>query len=335
MGKIKSIGYQIYSALNEINLQDSDKRTEVFNKLNHTELDYVGKREFKELGQTKEYIFSKRTAENTVEKSKCFTKFLKENYGIKLAKEITPDMAIAFLKTKEGCSAKTITAYKNMLYKVDYAIQLKFGAESFYTDTVANFKPESTYKSISTRLYSDNQIKQILSAPSDRANEMKAMALIGCRVHELINLKKSDIDFHKHTIHIIGKGGKVSFRPLTPQAETFLKNLTKNMSSSDKLFKLPTDEKVTRQIMSNEIRRITKSLDLPVSGKNHEFRKYAAQQFCNYLIQEKGWEKEKAREYVSSKFLAHGAGREDIKKIYLDSWFYYLTIFKKRYKTII
>ena len=31
------------------------------------------------------------------------------------------------------------------------------------------------------------------------------------------------------------------------------------------------------------------------------------------------WEREKAREYVSSKFLAHGAGREDIKKIYLDS----------------
>ena len=40
---------------------------------------------------------------------------------------------------------------------------------------------------------------------------------------------------------------------------------------------------------------------------------------CNYLIQEEGWEREKAREYVSSKFLAHGAGREDIKKIYLDS----------------
>lgn len=335
MGKIKNLGFQIYSALNEINLQDADKRTALFNNINHTDLNYVGKREFKKLGQTKEYIFSKRTAENTVEKSKCFTKFLKENYGIKLVKQITPDMAIAFLKTKEGCSAKTITSYKNMLYKVDYAIQVKFGAESFYTDTVANFKPENTYKSNSTRLYTDNQIQQILSAPSDRANEIRVMALVGCRVHELINLKKSDICFHKHTIHIIGKGGKESFRPLTPQAETFLKDLIKNMNSSDKLFKLPTDEKATRQIMSNEIRRITKSLGLPVSGKNHEFRKYAAQQFCTYLIQEKGWEKEKAREYVSSKFLAHGAGREDIKKIYLDSWFYNLTIFKKRYKTII
>ena len=96
MGKIKNLGFQIYSALNEINLQDADKRTALFNNINHTDLNYVGKREFKKLGQTKEYIFSKRTAENTVEKSKCFTKFLKENYGIKLVKQITPDMAIAY-----------------------------------------------------------------------------------------------------------------------------------------------------------------------------------------------------------------------------------------------
>ena len=319
MGKSKSLGYQIHSALNHINLQDAEKRTEIFNKMNDTEFEYVGKREFKKLGQTKEFIFSKRTSENTSEKAKNFCSFLKENYNIKFVKEITPDMAIAFLKTKEGCSAKTITAYKNMLYKVNVAIQLKFNALGFYNKSVEQFKPENTYKSNSTRLYTDNQIQQILSAPSELANQLKIMSLVGCRVHELINLKKSDICFHKHTIHIVGKGGKESFRPLTPQAETFLKDLTKNMNSSDKLFILPTNEKATRQIMSNEIRRITKSLGLPVSGKNHEFRKYAAQQLCNYLIQEKGWEREKAREYVSSKFLAHGAGREDIKKIYLDS----------------
>ena len=68
MGKTKNLGYQIYSALNEINLQDADKRTALFNSINHTDLDYVGKRELKKLGQTKEYIFSKRTAENKVEK---------------------------------------------------------------------------------------------------------------------------------------------------------------------------------------------------------------------------------------------------------------------------
>ena len=63
MGKSKSLGYQIHSALNHINLQDAEKRTEIFNKINDTEFEYVGKREFKKLGQTKEFIFSKRTSE--------------------------------------------------------------------------------------------------------------------------------------------------------------------------------------------------------------------------------------------------------------------------------
>ena len=39
MGKTKSLGFQIYSALQEINLQDTGKRTEIFNKLNGTDFD--------------------------------------------------------------------------------------------------------------------------------------------------------------------------------------------------------------------------------------------------------------------------------------------------------
>ena len=46
MGKTKSLGYQIHSALNEINLQDADKRTVIFNRINGTCYDKVGKREF-------------------------------------------------------------------------------------------------------------------------------------------------------------------------------------------------------------------------------------------------------------------------------------------------
>ena len=86
MGKIKSLGYQIYSALNEINLQDSYKRTDVYNKMNSTDYEYVGKREFKQNRQTKEFIFSRRTAENTAEKSKTFVNYIKENFNVKFVK---------------------------------------------------------------------------------------------------------------------------------------------------------------------------------------------------------------------------------------------------------
>ena len=36
MAKSKSLGYQIHSALAEINLQDKEKRTDIFNKENDT-----------------------------------------------------------------------------------------------------------------------------------------------------------------------------------------------------------------------------------------------------------------------------------------------------------
>ena len=44
MGKNKSLRYQIHSALSEINLQDTEKRTQVFNRENGTEFQRVGKR---------------------------------------------------------------------------------------------------------------------------------------------------------------------------------------------------------------------------------------------------------------------------------------------------
>ena len=50
MAKSKSLGYQIHSALAEINLQDKEKRTDIFNKENETNYKSVGKREFKKNG---------------------------------------------------------------------------------------------------------------------------------------------------------------------------------------------------------------------------------------------------------------------------------------------
>ena len=126
MAKSKSLGYQIHSALAEINLQDKDKRTDIFNKENDTNYKNVGKREFKRNGTSINYIFSKRSAENIAEKSKTFTKFLQETYNVKMVRDIKPEMCIAFLDSKKGCSTKTISAYKNALEKISIACEKKF-----------------------------------------------------------------------------------------------------------------------------------------------------------------------------------------------------------------
>lgn len=302
-------------------MQDSIKRTDIYNKMNSTDYEYVGKREFKQKGQTKEFIFSRRTAENVVEKSKTFSKFLKENYNIKYVKEITPEMAKAFLDSRNTNSQKTITAYKNMLYKLDVAIRLKFGCKGFYDETISNYNldKENIVKTNSKRLYSDNEIKQILNVDSKYSKELKFMSVVGCRVHELCSVKVKNFDLKNMTVYIEGKGGRPSNRPILPTEINFIKELIKGKGQDEKVFNVPLNEKKTRSLIGSEIRRITKSLDLPISSKCHEFRKYAAQNYFKYLVNNCGYSVKDAEEITVSKLLSHGENREDLKKIYLRS----------------
>ena len=333
MGKNKSLGYQIHTALSEINMQNQEKRTEIYNRENGTHFSSVGKREFKKNGTSINYIFSQRSAQNLAEKSKNFVKFLKENYNIKMVKEITPKMCLEYLNTKQGCSKKTVSAYKNMLEKVSIACSKKFGCEQFYTPEVKTHKVEDTYKTNSSRIYTNAEIMQICNYKGNRQAELKTMAFLGCRQFELLNLKAGDINLDSHTyatttkdgkidtystVHIIGKGGKDSYRIILPQYRDFFAELIKGKNPNDRLFDLPKDTKLARLTMSNEIRRITKELGLTVSGKNHEFRKYHCQVALQYYL-DKGWSKEKAESFVIQRHLSHSGERKDLKQIYLYS----------------
>lgn len=75
--------------------------------------------------------------------------------------------------------------------------------------------------------------------------------------------------------------------------------------------------KMARLTMSNEIRRITKALELPQTGKNHEFRKYHCQLAVEHYFS-KGWEREKAEKYVIQRHLSHSSERQDLKKIFIS-----------------
>ena len=332
MGKNKSLGYQIHTALAEINMQNQEKRTEIYNRENGTQFQSVGKREFKRNGTSINYIFSQRSAQNLAEKSKNFVKFLKENYNIKMVKQITPQMCLDYLNTKQGCSKKTVAAYKNMLEKISIACSKKFGCEQFYTPEVKAHKVEDTYKTNSARIYTNAEIEKIYNYPSDKQNIIKTLCFIGCRIFE-VNIKVKDINLDTHTytttakdgridtystVHIIGKGGKDSYRPILPQYRDFFAELIKGKNPTDRLFDLPKDTKLARLTMSNEIRKITKELGLTVSGKNHEFRKYHCQIALQYYL-DKGWSREKAESFVIQRHLSHSGERKDLKQIYLYS----------------
>ncbi len=150
---------------------------------------------------------------------------------------------------------------------------------------------------------------------------------------ELINIRVEDINLSEHiyttttkdgkidtynTVKIIGKGGKLSYRPILPQYRQFFQELVKDKQPTEKVFDLPKNEKMARLTMSNEIRKITKDLGIAESGKNHEFRKYHCQLAVEHYVS-KGWDREKAEKYVIQRHLSHSGERQDLKKIYLYS----------------
>ena len=63
---------------------------------------------------------------------------------------------------------------------------------------------------------------------------------------------------------------------------------------------------------------IAKALELPQTGKNHEFRKYHCRLAVEHYVS-KGWEREKAERYVIQRHLSYSSERQDLKKIYLYS----------------
>ena len=103
-----------------------------------------------------------------------------------------------------------------------------------------------------------------------------------------------------------------------PSEVGFIKSLIKDKEPDEKVFKVSDNEKMARQQKGTEIRKITTNLNIPISSKCHEFRKYAAQQYYSYLLNI-GYSKKDAEEITVSNLLSHGADREDLKKIYLRS----------------
>ena len=145
------------------------------------------------------------------------------------------------------------------------------------------------------------------------------MSIVGVRVHELCNIRVKDFDIKNMTVYIEGKGGRPSYRPILPSEISFIKELIKNKGKEERVFNVPINEQKTRQQIGLEIRRITKELELPVSSKCHELRKYASQNYFKYLVNECFYSVKDAEEITVSKLLSHGSDREDLKKIYLRS----------------
>jgi len=83
----------------------------------------------------------------------------------------------------------------------------------------------------------------------------------GLRIGEILGIRRSDIDFSKKEIRIMGKGGKESRMPVTDLALGLLEEYAQGLSADDKVF--PT----YRQAINHQLAQISKGvLGYPISS---------------------------------------------------------------------
>jgi site-specific recombinase XerD len=313
MGKrIPTMDYQVYSAIQDINLTDDiEKRTEIYNQLTDSSLDRVGKSEFKRSGIAEKYIFSHNGVKNSITQAKAFANWCKSEYGVKFLNQITPEMGRVFLEHKqaEGVSPSTLKTYKFSLSKLDSGIQSKFNGTGFYSEDVKGFSTGS--REYSSRLYSNEQVLQIIEGAAGTKFEtaFQVQFALGLRVHELVKMRAEDIkaDF----VEVVGKGGLLREIPIQAEFKPLLESLVLSVSEG-KVF-----PDITVNGYQKAMYRITDRIGLEPSYKTHEIRKAFASNLLDKLKEEDPEGNERDMNNYVCRILGHGDDRHDLWKIYL------------------
>lgn len=107
-------------------------------------------------------------------------------------------------------------------------------------------------------------IRKGCSTVKDRAI-VEMLYSTGCRVSELANLKKSDIDWDKKSIHLLGKGNKHRTSFINAKAEIAIKDyLSTRQDNNDSLF--VSDRKPYKPMKKDGIEKIVRKISKRSEG---------------------------------------------------------------------
>lgn len=308
--RVASIDYQVYSAIQEVNLSDDiERRTDIYNDLTNSNEERVGKSEFKRQGIAQGYIFSHTAVQNSLTQSKAFANWCKAEFGVRKIGEITPSMARAFLdhKRENGASPSTLKTYKFALSKLSNGIEQKFNRQGFYDASVASYATGS--RSRIERIYSNEQVAQIVSEASTTkfGRAFEVQYALGLRVHELVKLRAEDIGMD--SVRVVGKGGLERHIAIQPEHRSLFSELAQ---LSGKVF-----QGITENGYQKALYRISGKLGMQQSYRSHEIRKAYASELLEKLNRENPTGNMRDKYNYVCRQLGHGDDRHDLWRIYL------------------
>lgn len=333
----KGLYAQFFNSMQTINMcNDTEKRTDTYNSITGESKESTNKKDFKNLGISDQYIFSRNTLKNYLSISKDFSKFLKSEYGINRVYDIKPEMALNFLQQKQenGSSAKTLQTYKLALVKLNIAVEKTYKCKGYCwgkNNIIDQFKVE---KPQTTERRLDNEkITQILENYKGKYSlVMKIQADLGLRVNEVKNLDIDSFNFTErgtastrhqqnietlNTVHLT-KGTKGGLERYVPIPQDKVQEYREIIDQFRAEGQIKPFKDLDRSNYDKAIKRQAEKLGFGSLGSSHEFRKFYASMRYETETQNLNSEKEK-REIAKNivRDLGHSRERNDLIHIYI------------------
>ena len=291
----KSLFYQFNSALDMCFVLHFDKHSDKHNP--QSESDHI--------------IKSLSAKSNLKDFAHDFAAFIKNEYGVKQVKQITPDMCQSYIERKlaEGCSLKTIKTYQSNLLKISKCANKAFNIRTDYSVSVDESKIEKT-ETIKQYSFTRQEMEKILAAPRscDSLIALNFAFQTGVRVNTLERLEVRHIDFKNGEITIYkDKGNRTRVLPMSKETANLLREQIKGKNPQDRVFA------VKKGSVNRYLRRRCEKLNIRTpNGETksgvHSIRKL--------------WAEENAERHGTAKTmvaLGHGEDRKDLEDTYLHS----------------
>ena len=297
----KSLFYQFNSALDMCFVLHFDKHSDKHNP--QSESDHI--------------IKSLAAKGNLKDFAHDFAAFIKNEYGVKQVKQITPDMCQSFIERKsaEGCSLKTIKTYQSNLLKISKCANKAFNIRTDYSVSVDESKIEKT-ETIKQFSFTRAEMEKILAAPRPSAslNALKFAYMTGVRVNTLERLEVRQLDFQRGEILVFkDKGSRSRVLPMDEQTAKLLREQIKGKNPQDKVFG------VKKGSVNRYLRRRCEKLNIrtpngEIKSGVHSIRKLWAEETAERYNNDG----KNGTKMVMSE-LGHSEDRKDLESTYLHS----------------
>lgn len=261
-------------------------------------------------------IHSYQYRENLRDTACDFAKFARENYGIRMAKDLREEHAKAYLESKiNECTPRTIEQYRSRLTTIGNILSDNYGY-NIRLKTEPILKPLEDEKRRSIAM-DRKDWEKVLEHGNDCQSKMalKMAEAFGLRVSEAVKIEPRDIKENVLHIHK-SKGGRdrdISIR--TEHQREVLKELEeyREVAMNEPILKVQADS-VNKYLHSTLKRLQIKQYDEHDTGVHAIRKMYATERYDE--LREEGKSHVEAWGDVSEE-LGHSRNREDLFKVYV------------------